>query len=92
MLLGDLAHRGTAPWPSRTAFVWDGRRRTYGELRRGSSGLRAVFAAAGVRHGSRVALLTPNTPEAPSLNGSCAPRTTRPSPSGSPGAADARST
>jgi len=64
MLLGDLAHRGGALWPARTAFVWDGRRRTYGELARRADGLSAVFAAAGVRAGSRIALLTVNTPEA----------------------------
>lgn len=64
MLLGDLAHRGGALWPSRVAFVWGGRRRTYGELARRVERLGAVFAAAGVRAGARIALLTVNTPEA----------------------------
>jgi acyl-CoA synthetase (AMP-forming)/AMP-acid ligase II len=64
MLLGDLAHRGGALWPSRLAFIWGGRSRTYGELARRVERLSAVFAAAGVRAGSRIALLTVNTPEA----------------------------
>lgn len=64
MLLGDLAHRGATLWPARTAFAWNGRRRTYGELAGRVERLAAVFAAAGVRAGSRIALLTPNTPEA----------------------------
>jgi acyl-CoA synthetase (AMP-forming)/AMP-acid ligase II len=64
MLLGDLAHRGSALWPSRTAFITSGRRRTYGELARRVGHLSGVFAAAGVRAGSRIALLTANTPEA----------------------------
>jgi acyl-CoA synthetase (AMP-forming)/AMP-acid ligase II len=64
MLLGDIAHRGATLWPSRTAFIWAGRRRTYGELARRVERLSSVFAAAGVRAGSRIALLTVNTPEA----------------------------
>ncbi|MDN3355864.1 AMP-binding protein [Actinomadura sp. DC4] len=64
MLLGDIAHRCGTLWPSRTAFVWSGRRRTYGELARRVERLSSVFAAAGVRTGSRVALLSANTPEA----------------------------
>ena len=64
MLLGDLAHRGAVLWPSRTAFVWRGRRRTYGELADRVTRLAGVLAAAGVRAGSRIALLTVNTPEA----------------------------
>jgi acyl-CoA synthetase (AMP-forming)/AMP-acid ligase II len=64
MLLGDLAHRGATLWPSRTAFIWAGRRRTYGELARRVEHLSRVFATAGIRAGSRIALLTTNTPEA----------------------------
>jgi acyl-CoA synthetase (AMP-forming)/AMP-acid ligase II len=64
MLLGDLVHRGGTLWPSRVAFIWGGRRRTYGELERRVQRLSAVFAAAGVREGSRIALLTVNAPEA----------------------------
>jgi acyl-CoA synthetase (AMP-forming)/AMP-acid ligase II len=64
MLLGDLAHRGGALWPSRLAFIWGGQSRTYGELARRVERLSAVLAAAGVRAGSRIALLTVNTPEA----------------------------
>jgi acyl-CoA synthetase (AMP-forming)/AMP-acid ligase II len=64
MLLGDLAHRGGALWPSRLAFIWGGQSRTYGELAWRVERLGAVFAAAGVRAGSRIALLTVNTPEA----------------------------
>jgi acyl-CoA synthetase (AMP-forming)/AMP-acid ligase II len=59
-----LAHRGAALWPSRVAFAWNGRRRTYGELAGRVQRLSGVFAAAGVRAGSRIALLTVNTPEA----------------------------
>jgi acyl-CoA synthetase (AMP-forming)/AMP-acid ligase II len=64
MLLGDLAHRGGALWPSRLAFVWGGHHRTYGELAGRVERLSAMFAAAGVRAGTRIALLTVNTPEA----------------------------
>jgi acyl-CoA synthetase (AMP-forming)/AMP-acid ligase II len=64
LLLGDLAHRGAALWPSRVAFAWNGRTRTYGELAGRVERLSAVLAAAGVRAGGPVALLTPNTPEA----------------------------
>lgn len=64
MLLGDLAHRGATLWPSRTAFAWAGRRRTYGELARRVERLSSVFTGAGVRAGSRIALLSLNTPEA----------------------------
>jgi acyl-CoA synthetase (AMP-forming)/AMP-acid ligase II len=60
MLLGDLAHRGGALWPSRPAFIWGGRSRTYGEPARRVERLSAVFAAAGVRAGGRIALLTVN--------------------------------
>jgi acyl-CoA synthetase (AMP-forming)/AMP-acid ligase II len=64
MLLGDLAHRGAVLWPSRLAFAWGDRRRTYAELAERVARLSAVFAAAGVRPGSRIALLTVNAPEA----------------------------
>lgn len=64
MLLGDLAHRGAELWPDRTAFVWNGRCRTYAELAERTGRLAALFAAAGVREGGRIALLTVNTPEA----------------------------
>jgi acyl-CoA synthetase (AMP-forming)/AMP-acid ligase II len=64
VLLGDLAHRGGVLWPSRVAFAWGGHRRTYAELAARVELLSGVFAAAGVRAGSRIALLTVNTPEA----------------------------
>jgi acyl-CoA synthetase (AMP-forming)/AMP-acid ligase II len=64
MLLGDLAHRGAVLWPSRAAFVWAGHRRTYAELADRVARLSAVFAAAGVRPGGRIALLAVNAPEA----------------------------
>ncbi len=64
MLLGDLAHRGAVLWPSRVAFAWNGRTRTYGEVATRVERLSAAFAAAGVRAGGRIALLTVNTPEA----------------------------
>jgi acyl-CoA synthetase (AMP-forming)/AMP-acid ligase II len=64
MLLGDLAHRGGALWPSRIAFAWAGGRRTYGELAERVERLAGVFAAGGVRAGGRIALLTVNAPEA----------------------------
>ncbi|MGH3390536.1 MAG: class I adenylate-forming enzyme family protein [Actinomadura sp.] len=64
MLLGDLAHRGGVLWPGRTAFAWSDRHRTYGELAERVRRMRALLAAAGLRRGDRIALLTVNVPEA----------------------------
>jgi acyl-CoA synthetase (AMP-forming)/AMP-acid ligase II len=64
MLLGDLAHRGSALWPDRTAFIWGGRRRTYGELAERVARLRELLVSGGLRGGDRIALLTVNVPEA----------------------------
>jgi fatty-acyl-CoA synthase len=64
MLLADLTHRGAALWPGATAFAWAGGTRTFAELDDRVHRLAAVLAAGGVRSGSRVALLTVNTPEA----------------------------
>jgi acyl-CoA synthetase (AMP-forming)/AMP-acid ligase II len=64
MLLGDLAHRGAALRPDRTAFAWGGRRRTYRELHGRVLRWSGLLAAGGVRRGDRVALLTVNVPEA----------------------------
>ncbi|MDL4813042.1 class I adenylate-forming enzyme family protein [Actinomadura opuntiae] len=64
MLLGDLAHRGAALWPDRTAFAWDGRTRTYRELHARVERWAGLLAAGGARAGDRIALLTVNVPEA----------------------------
>jgi acyl-CoA synthetase (AMP-forming)/AMP-acid ligase II len=65
VLLGDLAHRGAALWPDRTAFAWAGdRRRTYRELHGRARRWCRLFASAGVGAGDRVALLTRDAPEA----------------------------
>ncbi|GAA1886562.1 AMP-binding protein [Actinomadura bangladeshensis] len=64
MLLGDPAHRGAALWPDCTAFAWDGRRRSHGELHGCSRRWAGLLAAGRVRPGDRVALLTVNVPEA----------------------------
>lgn len=64
MLLGDLAHRGAALWPDRTAFAWDGGRRSHAELHGRVRCWAGLLAAGGVRPGDRVALLTANAPEA----------------------------
>jgi acyl-CoA synthetase (AMP-forming)/AMP-acid ligase II len=64
MLLGDLAHRGAALWPDRTAFAWDGRRRTYRGLHRRARRWAGLLAAGGVAPDGRVALLALNAPEA----------------------------
>ncbi|GAA1804644.1 class I adenylate-forming enzyme family protein [Actinomadura chokoriensis] len=64
MLLGDLAHRGAALWPDRTAFAWDGRRRSHGELHGRVRRWAGLLAAGGVRPGGRVAVLTVTVPEA----------------------------
>ncbi|WP_051468912.1 class I adenylate-forming enzyme family protein [Actinomadura oligospora] len=64
MLLADLAHRGATLWPSRTAFTWDGHRRTYRELDERAGAWRRLLAAGGVREGDRIALLTVNVPDA----------------------------
>jgi fatty-acyl-CoA synthase len=49
--------------PSRVAIDSDGRLVTYGELAAGAEAYAAAFAAAGLRHGDRVATLTGNSPE-----------------------------
>ncbi|MBD2898714.1 Long-chain-fatty-acid--CoA ligase [Actinomadura sp. RB99] len=64
MLLGDLAHRGAALWPGRTAFAWEGRARTYRELHARVERWAGLLAAGGVRAGDRIALLSVNVPEA----------------------------
>lgn len=63
MLLGDLAHRGAALWPQRTAFAWDGHRRTHRELHERVRRWSGLLAAGGVRPGDRIAVLAVNVPE-----------------------------
>lgn len=64
MLLGDLAHRGATLWPDRTAFAWEGRRRSYRELYERAGAWHRLLAGGGVAAGARIALLTVNVPEA----------------------------
>lgn len=63
MVVGDLAHRGERLWGDRVAFAWQGRRRTYAEVADRTAHMASVLDAAGVRAGSRLAMLSSNVPE-----------------------------
>lgn len=57
----DIVERSAAQWGGKTAFTFRGNRLSYDRLRAEVDGAAAGFMRAGVRRGSRVALLLPNT-------------------------------
>ena len=63
MLLGDIANRGALLFGERDAFVWPGRKRTYVSLDDRVARAATVLRNAGVTEGTRLAVLSPNTPE-----------------------------
>jgi amino acid adenylation domain-containing protein len=62
--LNQLVTRAAAADPAREAVRWQDRSLTYGELDAASSGIARALVDGGIRHGDRVALFLPKTPEA----------------------------
>ena len=59
----DVLRRNAELWPRGAALVFEGARFTHAEMLQRAERLAAGLAAAGVRHGDRVAMLSQNRPE-----------------------------
>jgi long-chain acyl-CoA synthetase len=62
--LVDVVREAAAERPNHPALLFKGRRVSYAELDATTAAFAAGLRAAGVRHGDRVALLIPNSPQA----------------------------
>ena len=63
MTLLEMLRATAGRVPRRPAFVFRGRRLSYGELLEGSRKVAALLQRLGVERGERIALMLPNAPE-----------------------------